>query len=195
MKNSASVLTKITLGLAMAGCVFACKNNSETKTAAAVPVDAKATTVFVNQDTLLSKYEYVKDMTKRLTDKGTAAQNDVAAKQQAFQREYTQAQQSAATMTPDQQKATGERLQKEQQSFQQYQQNASAEMQQVQLSEQTKLYDKISDFMKAYAKEKGYKMILTYQHGSATLLYGDASLDVTADVVKRLNDAYSKEKK
>ncbi len=49
--------------------------------------------------------------------------------------------------------------------------------------------------MKTYAKEKGYKLILTYQHGNATVLYGDASLDVTTDVIKRLNDAYAKDKK
>jgi outer membrane protein len=56
-----------------------------------------------------------------------------------------------------------------------------------------KLYDKISEFIKSYAKEKGYKMVLTYSKNNTSMLYGDASLDVTADVVKKLNDAYAKE--
>ena len=79
--------------------------------------------------------------------------------------------------------------------FQQYQQNAGAQVQSDQVNEQTKLYEKLVEFTKAYAKEKGYKMVLTTQKGNATMLYGDPSLDVTAEVVKRLNDAYAKEKK
>ena len=63
----------------------------------------------------------------------------------------------------------------------------------VQSVDMGKLYDKISDFVKSYAKEKGYKMVLTYSKNNTSMLYGDASLDVTADVVKRLNDAYAKE--
>ena len=38
-------------------------------------------------------------------------------------------------------------------------------------------------------------MVLTYSKASLTVLYGDHSLDVTDDVLKRLNDAYAKDKK
>lgn len=198
MRNSASILTKLTLGLVIAGSVTACKqNNTETKSAPApaVAIDSKATIVYINQDSLLSKYEYVKDMTKRLNEKGTAAQSDISNREQAIQREIADYQKGAATMSADQRSQTEERLQRKGQEFQAYRQNAGAQVQQEQLSEQAKLYDKISDFLKGYAKEKGYKLILTYQHGSANLLYGDASLDVTTEVISRLNDAYSKEKK
>ncbi len=51
------------------------------------------------------------------------------------------------------------------------------------------------EFTKQYAKENGYKMVLTFQTGNAQLLYADPSLDVTADYLKKLNDAYAKEKK
>jgi outer membrane protein len=57
------------------------------------------------------------------------------------------------------------------------------------------LYDKIADFAKTYAKDKGYKMVLTYSKANPTVLYGDPSLDVTADVLSKLNAAYEKEKK
>lgn len=194
MKRSASIVTKFAFGLAIAASVTACKQTpTETKkTAAAVPVDNKATIVYVNQDSLTAQYKYAIDMRKRLEEKGTSAQAAVQAKQQAFQRSYLDAQKRAATMTPDQQKAEGERLQKEQAALQQYQQNAGAEVQNMQSDELKKLYDKIIEFTKTYAKEKGYKMVLTYQNGNATMLYGDPSLDVTADFIKRLNDTYEK---
>jgi outer membrane protein len=193
MKRSASILAKFTLGLVIAASVTACKQApTDTKTTAAVPVDTKATIVYINQDTLTAKYKYAVDMRKRLEEKSNAAQAALTSKQQAFQRSYVDAQKRAATMTPDQQKAEGERLQKEQQSLQQYQQNAGAEVQNAQSEELKKLYDKIVEFTKAYAKEKGYKLVLTYQNGSTALLYGDPSLDVTADFMKKLNEAYDK---
>ena len=86
-------------------------------------------------------------------------------------------------------------MQRTQESLQTYQQNATAEFQNSQATENGKLYDKIADFTKAYAKEKGYKLVLTFSKANPTVLYGDPALDVTGDVVKKLNDAYSKDKK
>jgi outer membrane protein len=195
--KKASIITKFTLGVLIAGSITACNQNKPASTAAtpatASASDEKATIVFINSDTLSAKYNYVKDMDKRLTDKGAAAKGDLQSKGEAFQREVAEYQKSAATLPADQRQTTEQRLQREQQQLQGYQQNAQAELQNVQSAEMTKLYDKISDFTKAYAKEKGYKMVLTYSKTNTSMLYGDASLDVTADVVKRLNDAYAKE--
>lgn len=189
--------SKITLGILIAGSMAAC-NKNKTDNAAATntpPPSDKEAIVYVNSDTLLNKYEYAKDMGKRLSDKGKAAQGELASKGQAFQREVAEYQKSQATLSADQRQTTEQRLQREQQELQQYQQNATAQFQNDQGTENGKLYDRISDFSKAYAKEKGYKLVLTYSKANPTVLYGDPSLDVTADVVKRLNDAYAKEKK
>ncbi|MES2278352.1 MAG: OmpH family outer membrane protein [Bacteroidota bacterium] len=193
MKRSASILAKFTLGLVIAASVTACKQNgTDTKSTAATTVTGKADIVFVNEDSISAKYKYAIDMRKRLDDKSKSAQSDVQSRQQAFQREYQQAQQSAATMTPEQKQAAGERLQRDQQTLQQYQQNAGTQLQTESSDELKKLYDKVVEFTKTYAKDKGYKMVLTYQNGNTTMLYGDPSLDVTADFVKKLNDTYDK---
>jgi outer membrane protein len=198
MKTRASILTKFTFGIILAGSLAACnQNKTADKPAAttAATVDSKETIVYINSDTLLSKYEYTKDMNKRLEEKGKASQSDLQAKGQAFQREVAEYQKSAATLPADQRQATEQRLQRKQQELQGYQQNATAEFQNVQGTESAKQYDKIADFTKAYAKEKGYKLVLLYSKANPTVLYGDPSLDVTADVIKRLNDAYAKDKK
>jgi outer membrane protein len=197
MKTTASILTKFTLGILIAGSIAACNQNktADKPAAAAATGDSKETIVYINSDSLLSKYDYAKDMNKRLEDKGKSSQGDLQAKGQAFQREVADYQKNAATLAADQRQATEQRLQRKQQELQGYQQNATAEFQQSQATENTKLYDKIADFTKAYAKEKGYKLVLTFSKANPTVLYGDATLDVTADVVKRLNDAYAKDKK
>jgi outer membrane protein len=171
------------------------KTKTEDKATAAATVSANEKIVFVNQDTLLSKYNYARDVTKTMQDKGKTAQNDLASRGQAFQREVAEYQKNANTLPADQRQTTEQRLQREQQDLQGYQQNATAQFQNEQASEAGKVYDKLADFVKAYAKEKGYKLVLMYSKANPTVLYGDASLDVTADVTKRLNDAYAKEKK
>ena len=197
--KKASELTKFALILLMAGGITACKQGATTPAttapAATTAADSKETIVFINSDTLSAKYDYVKDMDKRLTSKSDAAKSDVQSKRDAFQREVADYQKSASTMPADQRQTTEQRLQREQQQEQSYEQNASAQLQDEQTAEMKKLYDKISDFTKDYAKEKGYKIVLTYSKNNTSMLYGDASLDVTADVVKRLNEAYAKETK
>ncbi|HTH82782.1 MAG TPA: OmpH family outer membrane protein [Mucilaginibacter sp.] len=198
MKTTGSIFTKISLGLLVAGSLAACNNNksaSAPTTAASSPSDNKETTVYINSDTLLSKYDYAKDMSKRLGDKGKAAQADLATKGQAFQREVADYQKEVATLPADKRQATEQRLQREKQELDQYQQNASAQFQNEQGTETGKLYDKLSDFAKTYAKEKGYKLVLTYSKAAPGVLFVDPSLDVTADVLKRMNEAYAKDKK
>jgi outer membrane protein len=134
-------------------------------------------------------------MAKRLGDKGKAAQNDVVSRRQAFQREVAEYQKSQPTLAADQRQKTEQRLTSKQQELQTYEQNATAEFQNDRDAENSKLYDRIATFAKDYAKEKGYKLVLTYSKANPTILFGDPSLDVTTDVVKRLNDNYAKEKK
>jgi outer membrane protein len=197
MKTTNSIFTKIALGLLIAGSLAACNNNKAgtIATPATPPTADKEPIVYINSDTLLSKYEYAKDMGKRLNDKGNSAKADLESKGQAFQREVADYQKAQATLPADQRQKTEQRLQREQQELQTYQQRAGADLQNEQGTENGKLYDKIADFAKAYAKEKGYKLILTYSKVNPTVLFGDPSLDVTSDVLKRLNDAYAKEKK
>jgi outer membrane protein len=197
MKTYVSNLIKTSLAVT-AIAIFAACNQTKTDSSPVVTANAnpaKAEIVYVNSDSLLNKYEYFKDLSKRLQEKGKSANDDVVAKGQAFQREVSDYQKSAPTLSADQRQSTEQRLQRKNQELQAYKENATAQFQQENASEQSKLYDKIADFAKTYAKEKGYKLVLTYSKANPTVLFGDPTLDVTADVVKRLNDLYAKDKK
>lgn len=199
MKNNVPVFTKCAVAFMLAAGVSACNNNKPAAPAAAPATPAAAsssnteTIAYVNSDTLSQKYQAYKDMSNKLEVKGKAAQAEVASRGQGLQREIAEYQKAAPTMAADQRQTTEQRLAKEQQSFQAYQQNAAAEFQSEQQSENGKLYDKVADFVKSYAKQKGYKLVLMYSKNSPNVLYGDPSLDITADVVKQLNDAYNKD--
>ncbi|RYE12760.1 MAG: OmpH family outer membrane protein, partial [Sphingobacteriales bacterium] len=151
--------------------------------------------VYINQDSLLSKYNYAKDMSERLQKKGRSAQSDLDSRKQAFQREVAEYQKDANSLSAEQRAPIEQRLQRKGQELQTYEQNASAQFQNESGSETEKLFNKLVDYTKKYAKEKGYKMVLSYSKANPTILYGEETLDVTADVVKGLNDEYEKEKK
>ena len=131
----------------------------------------------------------------KLDGKSKSAQDDLAAKQQAFQREVAQYQQTQNTLPADQRATTEQRLARKQQELQAYQQNAGSALQNEQATEQEKLYNKIADYLKVYAKDKGYKMVLTYQKGNSAILFADPSLDVTSEVIVGLNEGYKADKK
>jgi outer membrane protein len=199
MKFNSPTFAKIALGAMLAGSLLACNNaKTDTKGAAAAAAPAvadKETTVYINQDTLVAKYDYAKDITKSMQSKGKSTQGDLQSRGQVFQQKVAEYQKNQATMSADQRQETEQRLQREKQDLDQYAQNAQAQFQNESASQGNKVFDKISDFVKSYAKEKGYKMVLMYSKANPTILYGDPSLDVTTDVLKRLNDAYAKDKK
>ena len=168
------------------------KKTETKKTDSTAAVSAGEKIVFVNSDSLLTKYDYYKDLKVKFEGKSKNAQADMQAKTQAFQREVAQYQQTAGSLAADVRKSTEERLGRKQQELQTYQQNAGGALQNEQAVENEKLYDKVAGYLKGYAKEKGYKMVLTYSKGNSAILFADESLDVTSEVIKGLNADYAK---
>lgn len=193
----------VVVAFAVAVTFTACQNNtsktsstsSKKDSSTAATVDPSQKIVFVNSDSLLSKYDYYKDLKTKFDSKTKAAQADMQSKTQAFQREVADYQKNAATLAADARKSTEERLSRKQQELQTYQQNAGGSLQNEQAVENEKLYNKVADYLKVYAKDKGYKMVMTYAKGSSSILYADESLDVTSAVIKGLNEDYAKTKK
>jgi len=162
---------------------------------AAAPATATTsqTIVFVNSDSLVNNYDYYKAVRVKLQDLSKSAQNEIAAKGQAFQKEVAAYQKTASSLTPMQKAATEKRLAKKQQDLEALNQNTSAQLQEESANQNSKLYDRIAAYLRTYTKTKGYKIVLTYSKANPSMLYGDESLDVTKEVVAGLNDEYKKE--
>jgi outer membrane protein len=199
MKINTLQLGKIATAVALVSVMAACQNKetatTPTKTTETGTVSTTDQIVYVNSDSLLTKYDYFKDLKTKLDAKSKTAQADMGAKTQAFQREVAQYQQQQNTLPADQRASTEQRLARKQQELQAYQQNAGAALQNEQATEQEKLYDKVADYLKGYAKTKGYKMVLTYSKGNSAILFADEKLDITSEVIKGLNEDYKSVKK
>ena len=198
MKLRTLKVGSLATAVAIVSVLSACGNKdvkTETSTTKTAVVAENEKIVYVNSDSLLTKYEYFKELKTKMEGKSKAAEGDLAAKQQAFQREVQAYQQTQNTLPADQRAATEQRLQRKGQEMQSYQQNAGAALQNEQAKEQEVLYNKVAEYLKGYAKTKGYKMVLTYSKGNSAILFADESLDVTSAVIVGLNEAYKKDKK
>src|SRR5690606_8145834 len=197
MTKYLSNITKAGLGLALVAGLASCNQKETKKTvdATAVVKDEAAKIVYVNSDSLLNNYEYFKEIKGKFENKSKKAEADLKNKGAAFQREVAAYQQGAQTMSADQRAQTEERLARKQQELQTYQQNAGSALANEEATENEKLYDKVAEYLKKHAKDKGYKMVLTYSKGNSAILFADESLDVTKDVIAGLNEAYKNEKK
>ncbi|MBS1521593.1 MAG: OmpH family outer membrane protein [Bacteroidetes bacterium] len=162
-------------------------------TAPAQSADNKGGIVYINSDTLLSKYAYYAAIKTKMQTLSQSAQTELAAKGQAFQKKVAAYQKSVNSLNLAQRTATEKRLQKEQQDLQELSQNTAKQLQDEQEAQNSKLYDKLAAYLKTYCKTKGYKIVLTYSKANPAMLYGDDSLDVTNDVLVGLNDEYKKE--
>ncbi|AKQ47537.1 outer membrane chaperone Skp [Rufibacter radiotolerans] len=207
-------LSKNLLLLALVSASFAaCKNDqasSTTKTAttATTATDSTASEadeapvvvaapeiVYINSDTLLSNYQYFKDVRARLEAKGKRMETDLRTKASSFQKEVEQYRQTGAGMTQEQRASTEQRLAQKEQQIAAQQQASGSQLAKDENDEMKKIYDKVADYLKKLSKEKGYKMVLTYSRGNSAILYGDSSLDITTEALSGLNEEYKATKK
>jgi outer membrane protein len=159
--------------------------------------------VFIDIDTLLSKYNLYLDKKAELEGQSKTAEKALAGKIEAFQKrlgkfqqDVVEIQQRANTIAPVELKKMEEKfgqqqqnLAKEEESLMKQRDNAAIELEDKLLETQKDLQKKIDDYLDKLAEEKGYDLVLM-KGSSGSVMFGKASLDITLETVKRLNEEY-----
>ncbi len=160
--------------------------------------------VFVNQDSLLENYELYQESKVALEDESRKAQNSISSKLEAFQKKIQkfqqkvyETQQKAATLAPVELQRLEKQFAKEQevlaaeeQRLVQQRDNAAIELEKRIIDLQNELTEKIDEYLAELAIEKSYDFVLIKGTGGG-VLYGNAALDITEDVVKSLNERHT----
>lgn len=156
----------------------------------AVTTPTDITIAYVLEDSLLSNYDYFKELAGNLDKKRQEMENDYAMKAQGLQKEFEGFQRTAGNMTMNQARAVEEDLMQKRQNLMLLQEKMSQDLLKAESEVNTQLYDKVTSFLENYARENGFALILNVKRGNA-VLYGDKGMDVTEIVVKGLNDEYN----
>ena len=191
MKN-ASLILNVILTIAVAVLYYLHFKDHQTEAAPTVktPTEAKGRAiVYVNVDSLLTKYEYFKDTQKVLESKRFQLENDLAGKGRNLQNKVAFFQQRAATMTQEQGRATEASLQKEQQDILAYRERAAQNLAVEEQNKNKQLYDQIYEYLRRINAQNKYEFVLGYTKGGG-ILFADPSGDQTKAVLDGLNKEY-----
>ena len=149
---------------------------------------------YVDEDSIMANYNLAKDINEAMLRKQNqfdAAQAQRSNEINKFANSMQQKYKNNGYLSEESFNADQATLAKKQRDAENYLGNLQQNMQNELSQSQQQLLDSIDNFMKVYAKQKGYDMVI---RKSATL-YIDSKYDVTDDVIAGLNKRYTKVEK
>ena len=175
-------------------CLASCdksKPQMDEKAAPAAAATAAGTKMaYVEVDSIMVQYNFCKEYSKILQQKGNNIQKTLANKQQQLQAAAANFQQKvqANAYTREQAEAVQAGLQKQNNDLQALNQRLSSEFQAETDQFNKALHDSLQHYLAIYNKNKKYGMIFAKQGDN--VLYADKTYDITNEVVAGLNKAY-----
>ncbi|NSL90352.1 OmpH family outer membrane protein [Chitinophaga solisilvae] len=152
------------------------------------PAAASFKIAYVDLDSLEAHFEYFKEKKSQLEQKQQVMDNQLKGKARALQSEYQDLQRKASTLTQEQGEAAQRSLMAKQQQLEQEAQNMRAEYTTAETKFNEELQKRLDDFLKTYNADKRFAYIFSYRTGVSNILYRDPAYDVTADVIKGMNE-------
>ena len=186
---------------AVAALLSSCNQNQGGNTAATAASDSTAVAgsiVFFNMDTVMQGYDMANDLTSVFETKTSGIQAEIDRRGKKLEKDAADFQNKVdkGLLTQSVAQVQYQKLQQQQQDYQQYvvrKQNEMAEEQQVMMNQ---IANAIQEFVNEYNAEKGYAMIIATAGSilSTPVVTADPKLDITEDLLAGLNAAYIKTK-
>ena len=197
MKRIATLLSAaLVAGLFFVGC-----NNAAPVAATATHADTTATAgsiVFFNIDKVVENYDMANDLRSVVETKVSGIQSEIDRRGNKLQTDANdfQNKMDKGLLTTSVANAQYQKLQQQQNEYQQYAVRKQQEMQEEQQVMLNQIMNAISEFVQAYNAEKQYALILTTSGDilPAPVVTGSAALDITDEILAGLNAEYVKTK-
>ncbi|MDD6253774.1 MAG: OmpH family outer membrane protein [Candidatus Cryptobacteroides sp.] len=203
MKKSTLFLSVIALVAVALSGIVSCSGgktsenteaNAEGETAAA----AKGAIVYFNLDKVLTEYDMANDLRSVVETKAQSISEEVNRRGNKLQNDVNSFQEkiNKGLITRSVAEAQGQKLEEQRNAFNEYANQKNQEIAEEQQVMMNNIGNAIKEFLDKYTAEKGYAMVITTQGDilPAPVAAGDPSLDITEDVITRLNDEYIKSK-
>ncbi len=152
--------------------------------------------VYINTDTLMSKYLLAVELNEAFLKKQEERRTELNVKAKSLDQEANEFQRKLENngfLSEARAIDARDQLLVKSENFRRLQEDMIAETAREQNELNKQLFDKLTNFLKEYNKEKGFDIVLSTQLGGNVLFAVDG-FDITNDVVNRLNEEYKKEK-
>ncbi len=184
--------------VAIAALTACNQNSTQTTTEVATPTEQSTLTgriAYVNIDSLVAGYNLAIDLQSAFEDKAQKLDNDLASKSRSLERSIADYQEKVTKglVTRSQAADLETQLTNQQNAFITQRDNALAELSEEEAVMNNRIFYGISDYIKEYNATAKYDMILTTSI-TGPILDANPELDITAVILKGINDKYAAEK-
>jgi outer membrane protein len=195
MKNINTVIN-VVLGIAVAVLFYFQFSGSKS----AVATDSKSVSAgdfkiaYFEIDSVESQFNYYKEVSNSIQAKAQQNNNELNQLKEVFAAKYQELQKNGQRMTESEVNARQQELQQMDKTFKSKEQMMNNEMQDESMKKLQDVKKKITDYLADYNKSKGYAFILGNNSDMLSMYYKDTAYDITADLVKGLNELYKAKK-
>ena len=195
MKNINTILN-VVLGIAVAILFYfqfsGSKSSVATGSKAVAAGDFRI--AYFEIDSVESQFNYYKEVSNSIQAKAQQNNNELNQLKEVFASKYQELQKNGQRMSEAEVNARQQELQQMDKTFKSKEQMMNNEMQDESMKKLQDVKKKITDYLAEYNKSKGYAFILGNNSDMLSMYYKDTAYDITADLVKGLNELYKAKK-
>ena len=197
MKNTSLILSIISLVAVIAlGIIsFTGKGSaSEAKSGENAPAAGSGAIVYFNLDRVLNEYDMANDLRSVVESKAQGIQEEVNRRGNKLQNDVNSFQEkiNKGLITRSVAEVQGQKLEQQRNDFNNFANQKNQEIAEEQQVMMNNIGDAIKTFLDKYASDNSYAMVIATQGDilPAPVAAADSSLDVTDDIIVKLNDEY-----
>ena len=201
MKNTSLILSIISLVAVIAlGIIsFTGKGSaSEAKSGENAPAAGSGAIVYFNLDRVLNEYDMANDLRSVVESKAQGIQEEVNRRGNKLQNDVNSFQEkiNKGLITRSVAEVQGQKLEQQRNDFNNFANQKNQEIAEEQQVMMNNIGDAIKTFLDKYASDNSYAMVIATQGDilPAPVAAADSSLDVTDDIIVKLNYEYVKTK-
>jgi outer membrane protein len=146
---------------------------------------------YFNMDSVMSQWALYEDYQEDLAQKQTELESDFSGRTETFYQSVQDAQYKIqkGLVTRTEAEQLQQQLATEEQNLQALQNQYAAQIQEEGMVKNRKMLDMIETYVAELSEVQGYHYVYSYSFGG-NLIYGAKPFDITAQVVKGLNEKY-----
>ena len=170
-----------------------CFNKHQCKTIEAKQKAGSSCTIaYFEMDSIQNNFNYYKQIIKALSQKEQDVRSQLATHKNANISKLKEYQGQGSTMSKEQMVAAQQDLERRDNEYQLREQSEANKLSSETRDKLLEVKKKIEDYLKEYNKDKKYSFILS--NSSDLIYYKDSSFNITAQLIKGLNETYKPKK-
>lgn len=202
MKNTSLILSVVALVLATVAALFTVFSGSKTKAGSEVTESAaaaeKGAIVYFNIDKVIADYDMANDLSSVVESKAQSINEEVNRRGNSLQKDINDFQDkiNKGLLTRSTAEVQSQKLEQRRNDFNTYANQKNQEIAEEQQVMMNQIGDVIKKFLDKYAADNGYAMVIATSGDilPSPVAVADSSLDVTEDIIAKINDEYVKNK-